>query len=90
MVESFNRTICHMLSCLVADDQNKWDGMIMHAAAAQNNNATGSRVAGFVPNEVHIDRFALVPMTILEGRGVKGHSPRIKAGSVRISRTYMR
>ena len=43
----------------------------MHAVAAQNNNV--SRGTGLAPNEVHIGRYPRLPMTILEGRGVKGH-----------------
>ena len=43
----------------------------MHAVAAHNNNV--SRGTGLAPNEVHIGRYPRLPMTILEGRGVKGH-----------------
>lgn len=32
-----------------------------------------SRGTGLAPNEVHIGRYIRLPMTILEGRGVKGH-----------------
>ena len=41
----------------------------MHAVAAHNV----SRGTGLAPNEVHIGRYPRLPMTILEGRGVKGH-----------------
>ena len=48
-----------------------WDEMLMHAVAAHNNNV--SRGTGLAPNEVHIGRYPRLPMTILKGRGVKGH-----------------
>ena len=73
MVERLNHTLCQMLSYLIADDQNRknWDDMFMHAVAAHNNNV--SRGTGLAPNEVHTGRYPGLPMTILEGRGVKGH-----------------
>ena len=58
-----------MLSYLIADDQKKWDDILMHAVAAHNV----SRGTGLAPNEVHTGRYPRLPMTILEGRGVKGH-----------------
>ncbi|CAN0574206.1 unnamed protein product, partial [Laminaria digitata] len=58
-------------SYLIADDQKNWDELLMHAVAAHNNNV--SRGTGLAPNEVHIGRYPRLPMTILEGRGVKGH-----------------
>ena len=45
--------------------------MLMHAVAAHNDNV--SRGTGLAPNGVHICRYPRLPMTILEGRGVKGH-----------------
>ena len=45
--------------------------MLLHAIAAHNNNV--SRGTGLAPNEVHIGRYPRLPMTILEGSGVKGH-----------------
>lgn len=60
-----------MLSHLIADDQNNWDEMLMQAVAAHNNNV--SRGIGLAPNEGHIGRYPRLPMTILEGRSVKGH-----------------
>ena len=71
MVQSLNHTLCQMLSYLIADDQKDWDDMLMHAVAAHNNNV--SRSTGLAPNEVHIGRYPRLPMTILEGRGVRGH-----------------
>ena len=43
----------------------------MHAVPAHNNNV--GRRTGLAPNEVLIDIYPRLPMTILEGRGVKGH-----------------
>ena len=46
----------------------------MPVVAAQNNNV--SRGTGLAPNEaneVHIGRYPRLPMTILEGRGLKGY-----------------
>ena len=60
-----------MLSYLIIDDQNNLDEMLLHAIAAQNNNF--SRGTGLVPNAVHIGWYPRLPMTILEGIGVKGH-----------------
>ena len=71
MVERLNHTLCQMLSYLISDDQKNWDDMLMHAVAAHNNNV--SRGTGLAPNEVHIGRYPRLPMTILEGRGVRGH-----------------
>ena len=70
MVERLNHTLCQMLSYLIADDQKSVDGMLMNAVAAHNNNVRGARLA---PNEVHLGRYPRLPMTILEGRGVKCH-----------------
>ena len=43
-----------MLSYLIADDQKKWDEMLIHAVAAHNNNVgTGTYLA---PTEVHVGR----------------------------------
>ena len=71
MVERLNHTLCQMLSYLIADDQKNWDEVLLHAIAAHNNNV--SRGTGLAPNEVHIGRYPRLPMTILEGSGVKGH-----------------
>ena len=71
MVERLNRTLCQLLSYLIADDQKKWDDLLMHAVAAHNNDA--SRGTGLAPDEVHIGRYPRLPMTMLEGRGVRGH-----------------
>lgn len=71
MVERLNHTLCQMLSHLIADAQNNWDAMLSHAVSAHNNNV--SRGTGLAPNEVHIGRYSRLPMTILEGRCVKGH-----------------
>ena len=74
MVERLNHTLCQMLSYLIADDQKNWDEMLIHAVAAHNNNV--SRGTGLAPNEAnegHIDRYPRLPMTILEGRGLKGY-----------------
>ena len=60
-----------MLSYLTADDQNNWGEMLLHAIEAHNNNV--SRGTELAPNEVHIGRYPRLPMTILEGSGVKGH-----------------
>ena len=71
MVERLNHTLCQMLSHLIADNQTNWDELLLHAIAAHNNNVSrGTRLA---PNEVYIGRYPRLPMTILEGRGVKGH-----------------
>ena len=70
MVKRLNRTLCQMLSYLIANDQKNWDAMFRHAVAAHNS---VSRGPGLAPNEVHIGRYPRLPMTILEGRGVKGH-----------------
>ena len=72
MVERLNHTstLCQMLSYLITDDQNTWDEMLMHAVAAHNNVSRGT---GLAPNEVQIGRCPRLPLTILEGRGVKGH-----------------
>ena len=70
MVEGLSIKLCQMLSYLIADDQNNSDEMLLHAIAAHNNNvSTGTRLA---PNKVHIGRYTRLPMTILEGSGVKG------------------
>ena len=71
MVERPNHTLCQMLSYLTADDRKNWDEMLMHAVAAHNNVSRGT--AGPAPGEVHIGRYPRLPMTILEGRGVKDH-----------------
>lgn len=71
MVERLNHTLCQMLSFLITDNQKNWDEMLIHAVSAHNNNI--SRGIGLAPNEVHIGRYPRLPMTILEGRGVKGH-----------------
>ena len=71
MVERLNHTLCQMLSHLIADDQKNWDEYLSTAIAAHNNNM--SRGTGLSPNEIHIGRYTRLPMTILEGRGVKGH-----------------
>lgn len=71
MVERLNHTLCQMLSHLIADNQGDWDEMLLHAVAAHNNNV--SRGTGLTPNLVHIGRYPRLPMTILEGRGARGH-----------------
>ena len=71
MVERLIHTLCQMLAYLIADDQKNWDEMLLHAIAAHNNNV--SRGTGLAPNEGHIGRYPRLPMTILEGSGVKGH-----------------
>ena len=43
----------------------------MHAVPAHNNNV--GRRTGLAPNEVLIDIYPRLPMTILEGRGLKGY-----------------
>ena len=43
--------------------------MLMHAVAAHNNNV--SRSTGLAPNEVRIGIYPRLPMTILEGQGVR-------------------
>ena len=45
--------------------------MLTHAVAAHNNNVI--RGTGLAPTEVHTGRYPPLPMTILEGRGIKGH-----------------
>ena len=37
----------------IADDQENWDDIFLHAVAAHNNNV--SRGTGLASNEVHID-----------------------------------
>ena len=71
MVERLNHTLCQMLSHLIADNQINWDELLLHAIAAHNNSV--SRGTGLVPNEVHIGRYPRLPMTILGGRGARGH-----------------
>lgn len=71
MVERLNHTLCQMLSHLIADNQDNWDEMLLHAVAAHNNNV--SRGTGLAPNLVHIGRYPRLPMTILEGRGASGN-----------------
>lgn len=71
MVERLNHTLCQMLSYLVADDQNKWDELLLQAGAAHNNNV--SRGTGLAPNEAQIGRYPRFPLTFSEGRGVKRH-----------------
>lgn len=46
-------------------------GILMHVLEARNTNV--SRGAGLVPNGVRIGTYSRLPMTILEGSGVKGH-----------------
>ena len=71
MVERLNHTLCQVLSFLIADDQNKWDEMVLHAVPAHNNNV--SRGTGLAPDEIHIGRYPRLPMTIKEDSGAKGH-----------------
>ena len=71
MVERLNDTLCQMLSFLIADDQRNWDKMLTHAVGAHNNSV--SRGTGLAPNEVHIGRCPRLPLTMLEGRGARGH-----------------
>ena len=73
MVERLNHSLCQMLSYLIADDQKKWDEMLMHAVAAHNNNVISG--TGRAPNEVllRIGRYPRLPITILEARGVNSH-----------------
>ena len=71
MVERLNHILCQMLSHLVADNQTNWDELLLHAIAAHNNSV--SRGTGLAPNEVHIGLYPRLPMTILEGRGARGH-----------------
>ena len=81
MVERLNHTLCQMLSYLIADDQKNWDDMLMHVFAVHNDNVhvlavhndNVSRGTGLAPNEVHTGRYPRLPITILEGRGVKSH-----------------
>ncbi len=68
MVERLNHTVCQMLAHLIVDNQKDWDVMLGHVVAAHNNNV--SRGTGLAPNQIHIGRYARVPMTILEGRDV--------------------
>ena len=70
-VERLNHTLCQMLSHLIADNQTNWDELLLHAITAHNNSV--GRGTGLAPNEVHIGRYPRLPMTILEGRGVRGH-----------------
>ena len=56
---------------LIADDQKNRDEMLIYAVAAHNINV--SRGTGIAPNEVHIGIYPRLPMTVLEGRGVKAH-----------------
>ena len=44
--------------------------MLMLVVAAHKNNV--SRVTGLDPHEVHIGRYPRLPLTVLEGRGVRG------------------
>ena len=71
MVERLNHTLCQMLSHLIVDNHTNWDELLLHAIAAHNNSV--SRGTGLAPNEVHIGRCPRLPMTILEGRGARGH-----------------
>ena len=72
VVEWLNHTLCQMLSHLIADNQINWDElMLLHAIAAHNNSV--SHGTGLAPNEAHIVRYPRLPMTILEGRGARGH-----------------
>lgn len=71
MVERLNHTLLQMVSHLIADNQGDWDFMLLHAVAAPNNNV--SQGTGLARNKVHIGRYPRLPMTILEGRGVRGN-----------------
>ena len=71
VVERLNHTLCQMLSHLIADNQTNWDEPLLHAIVAHNNSV--SRGTGSATNEVHIGRYPRLPMTILEGRGARGH-----------------
>ena len=71
MVERLNYSLCQTLSHLIAGNQTNWDELLRHAIAAHNNSV--SRDAGLAPDEVHIERYLRLPMTILEEREARGH-----------------
>ena len=70
-VERLNHTLLQTLSHLIPDDHRNWDEMLLYGWAAHNNIV--SRGTGVAPNEIHISRYTPLPMTILEGRGVRGN-----------------
>lgn len=61
----------NVVSYLIADDKRNWDKTLLLEVAALKSNV--SRDTGLASDEVHIGRYPRLPMTILEGRGVKGH-----------------
>lgn len=66
--ERLNHTVRQMPSYLIADI---WEEIFIHAAGAHNDNA--SRGIGLAPNDSHLGRYSGLPMTILEGQGVRGY-----------------
>ena len=71
VVEKLNHTLRQMLPHLIADNQTNWDELLLHAIAGHNSSV--SRGMRSAPNEVHIGRYPRLPMTFLEGRGIRGH-----------------
>ena len=71
IIERLNHTLCQMLSHLIVDSQTNWDKLLLHGIAVHNNSVSSG--TGLGPNKVHIGRYRRLPMTVLEGRGVRGH-----------------
>ena len=70
-VERVDHTIPEILVMVVNMLQTNWDEELSYVEFAYNNSV--SAATGLVPNEVHMGRFPLLPLTISERTGVDGH-----------------
>ena len=59
------------MAIVVDEEQDDWDLHLLHVKLSYNNPA--SAVTGLEPNEVHMGRLPLIPLTSVDRTGVAGH-----------------
>ena len=63
-VERVNHTMAQMLAMVCNEHQNDWDVHLPHVEYAYNNSV--SAATGLAPNEVHMGRLPLLPLTVFD------------------------
>lgn len=62
-IERVNHTMAQMLSVVVSERQDDWE-LHLHVGLAYNNSV--SAAAGLAPNQVHMGRILLFPLTVFD------------------------
>ena len=70
-VERINHAMAQMPAMVVSERQYNWDVHLPHVEFACNNSV--SAATGLAPNEVHMNRFPRLPVTIFKHRYARGH-----------------